>query len=381
MQEFLFNISLFGASGVWEGLKEAISFFLQLLYQFTALINIPSYALAIVLFTVIIKFALYPLTLKQMRSMRGMQKIQPLISELDKKYGDNPQKKQEEMFRIYKEYNVNPLSGCLPILIQFPILILLYRTLFNFVPPEGVHYSFLWIDNLSLPDPTGWAFPVIVAAATFLQQKFSTVDQNNPTQKIMLYIMPIFFGFISRNFPAALSIYWITFSIMGGLQQHMVNKIYDKQDQLAAEAKALEEAENPPKKAKKPTELEKAIAAATAEKEAKAKAKQESKDRSKENTNKPASISEIFDGDHPYSRKTTSMVSTPEGVVYLNKDKTDADITSGTDLMDEESQAEMSKSRPVSQEIKNKGKSKSGGGKNVNRSKSNQNKDNQHRKK
>jgi YidC/Oxa1 family membrane protein insertase len=376
MQDFLFNISLFGASGVWDGLKEAISFFLQLLYQFTTVINIPSYALAIVLFTVIIKFALYPLTLKQMRSMRGMQKIQPLISELDKKYGDNPQKKQEEMFRIYKEYNVNPLSGCLPILIQFPILILLYRTLFNFVPPEGVHYSFLWIENLSLPDPTGWAFPVIVAAATFLQQKFSTVDQNNPTQKIMLYVMPIFFGFISRNFPAALSIYWITFSVMGGLQQYMVNKTCDRQDRLAAEAKALEEAENPPKKAKKPTELEKAIAAATAEKEAKAKAKTESKDRSKESTNKPVTMAEVFDGDHPYSRKTTGTVSTPEGVIYLNKDKTNTDATDGTDLMDEESMAEMPESRPVSPEAKNKGKSKSGGS-----NSGNKNKSNQHRKK
>ncbi|MGI5892014.1 MAG: YidC/Oxa1 family membrane protein insertase [Bacillota bacterium] len=341
MHDFLFNISLLGISGLWNGIKDALAAFLQLLYQFTVIINVPSYALAIVIFTVIVKFALYPLTVKQMRSMRSMQKIQPLIAALDKKYANNPQKKQEEMFRIYKENNVNPLSGCLPLLIQFPILIALYRTLYNFTPPEAVHYTFFWVQNLSMPDPT-FVFPVLVGLATFFQQKFSITDINNPSQKVMLYAMPIFFGFISRSFPAALSIYWISFSLIGALQQYMVNKICDKQDLLAAEAQAQAEVENPSKKSKKPTELEKAIAAAKAEKEAKAKAKQDAKNKQvKDKLTK----NDIFDGDHPYSRRKPNVVSTPEGVVYMD-DQNEESLSSGI--------TEMSESKPLSQEMKNK---------------------------
>ncbi|MGI6361620.1 MAG: YidC/Oxa1 family membrane protein insertase [Bacillota bacterium] len=360
MLEFFFNISnnLLGISNGWNAIKDALAWFLNILYQFTDIVNLPSYALAIVLFTIVIKLALYPLTLKQMRSMRGMQKIQPLIMEINQKYENDPQKKNEETFRIYREYDINPLSGCLPLLIQMPILIALYRTIYSFVPPEGVNYSFFWIDSLSLPDPTGWILPVIVGLATFLQQKMSTVDSSNPSQKMMLYFMPIFFGFISRNFPAALSLYWISFSVLGGVQQIMVNRKCAKEE-LLAEEKLEQEALLDPKKRhqkehRKLSELDRAVAAAQAEKEKKAKEKAAKRGKEgKDNKDKGQEVktkltqNEIFDGDHPWSKRsddeTGGYISTPDGSVRIDEGASAA-----------KTNKPLPESKPLSEEMRSK---------------------------
>jgi len=197
---------------------------LEWLYQVTVQIGIPSYALAIVLLTVIIKILLYPLTYKQMQSMKVMQELQPKIKELDKKYKNDPKKKQEAMMELYKKHGANPMSGCLPLLIQFPILIALFRGLQTFQPSNMEHYNFLWITDLSKADPTGIILPVLVGLATFGQQYVTSPNANDPTQKTMLYAMPILFGFMTRSFPAGLALYWIVFSVVGALQQIYINK-------------------------------------------------------------------------------------------------------------------------------------------------------------
>lgn len=197
---------------------------LEWLYQVTVQMGIPSYALAIVLLTVIIKVLLYPLTYKQMKSMKVMQELQPKIKELDKKYKSDPKKKQEAMMELYKKHGANPMAGCLPLLIQFPILIALFRGLQTFEPSNMEHYNFLWISDLSKADPTGIVLPVLVGLATFAQQYVTSPNANDPTQKTMLYAMPILFGFMTRSFPAGLAFYWIVFSIVGGLQQIYINK-------------------------------------------------------------------------------------------------------------------------------------------------------------
>jgi len=196
---------------------------LEWLYQLTAQIGIPSYALAIVLLTVAIKVILYPLTYKQMKSMKVMQELQPKIKELDKKYKNNPKKKQEAMMELYKKNGANPLSGCLPLLIQFPILIGLFRGLQSFVPTNPEHYNFFWITDLSKADPTGIVLPLLVAASTFLQQYVTTPNTGDSTQKTMLYAMPVIFGWMSRSFPAGLAFYWIVFSVVGTVQQLIIN--------------------------------------------------------------------------------------------------------------------------------------------------------------
>lgn len=225
---------------IWAGLKDFMAMVLEKLFSFTMAINIPSYALAILLFTIIIKVLLYPLTVKQMRSTRNMQRIQPLIKEVEKKHKGNPRQHQEELSKLYKEYNVSPLGGCLPLLIQMPIMIALYRVLMTFEPLHTEYYSFLWLKNLSLPDPTGIVLPLIVAGSTFLQQYLAVTNKNDTTQKMMLYAMPIMFGYFARNFAAGLAIYWISYSIVGAIQQIFINR-GAKKETAAFEAKLEEE--------------------------------------------------------------------------------------------------------------------------------------------
>lgn len=197
---------------------------LEWLYQLTIQVGIPSYALAIVLLTVIIKILLYPLTYKQMKSMKAMQELQPKIKELDKKYKNDPKKKQEAMMEMYKAHGANPMAGCLPLLIQFPILIALFRGLQTFQPSSLEHYNFMWISDLGKADPTGFVLPVLVGLTTFLQQYITSPNANDPTQKTMLYAMPVLFGWMTRSFPAGLALYWIAFSVVGTLQQIYINK-------------------------------------------------------------------------------------------------------------------------------------------------------------
>lgn len=197
---------------------------LEMLFQLTQKVGFPSYAIAIFLLTVIIKVILYPLTYKQMKSMQVMQQLQPKIKELDKKYASDPKKKQEAMMEIYKQHGANPMSGCLPLLVQFPILIALFQGLQKFQPADPTYYTLFGFWNLSEMDPTGIVLPVIVGLTTFLQQYVTSPNTTDQTQKIMLYAMPVLFGWMTRNFPAGLAFYWIVFSVVGTVQQLYINK-------------------------------------------------------------------------------------------------------------------------------------------------------------
>lgn len=193
------------------------------LYQLTVGAGVPSYGLAIILLTLLIKVVLYPLTQKQMKSMSAMQKIQPKVKEIQEKWKDkNQQKMQQKIMDLYKENNVNPMGGCLPLLIQLPILIALYRSLFSFPFINEEHASFIWVTNLSLTDPY-FILPALAGITTYLQTKMTT-SMADPTQRTMLYVMPLMIVWISSTFPAGLSLYWVTFNIAGILQQYLVNR-------------------------------------------------------------------------------------------------------------------------------------------------------------
>jgi len=200
---------------------------LEGLYQFSVTIGWPSYALAIIILTVIIKLVLIPLNVKQIKSMRQIQQVQPLMKEIEKKYASNPQKKQEEQMKLYQEHKINPLAGCLPLLVQMPILIVLYNGVRYFEPLNPQYNNFLWIPNLSQPDPSGWILPLLMILTTFLQSFTSSGKPKDMNTKIMMYGLPLLMGWWGRTFPAGVCLYWVIFAIIGTIQQVVINKGID----------------------------------------------------------------------------------------------------------------------------------------------------------
>lgn len=205
---------------------------MEALYLFTVQIGIPSYALAIILLTIIVNMILYPLKHTQMKSMKKMQDLQPKIKELEVKHKNDPQKKQQEMMDLYKQNGANPIMGCLPLIIQLPIFISLYRTLQGFKYTNPAHAKFLWITDIGKITKTVDPFfilPILVAVTTYYSQKISMQKNvsdptQQTTQQTMLYVMPLLFGYMTINFPAGLAIYWVTFSLVGVVQQLFINR-------------------------------------------------------------------------------------------------------------------------------------------------------------
>lgn len=222
-------------NSLFKYLVDFISSTIQFFYTITASIGFANYGLAIILFTIAVKIVLLPLTAKQIKGMRVMQELQPKVQEIQKKYKNNPQKAQQEVVNLYKKYNASPLSGCLPILVQMPILFALFSSLRKFFDPNLhpdfvnlAHANFFWIKNLGFPDPI--ILPILVAIGTFLQQKVSMSGQMEGPQKTMLYFMPLFIGWVSRNFPAGLALYWVMYNIMGIFEQFFLRRPAAKEE-------------------------------------------------------------------------------------------------------------------------------------------------------
>lgn len=196
--------------------------FVEYLFGLTQSFGFPSYALAIILLTIIVKILLYPLMRKQMQSMANLTKLQPKIAAIERKYGKNPAKKNEALVKLYQQNNINPMAGCLPLLIQLPIFVCLYRALLNFEYTGGFD-SFFWVEHIGNPDPTYIYLPVLVGLSTYAQQKIMITNKKDRMQNTMLYVMPIMLGFMAMRFPAGLCLYWVTYSVIGALQQLAVN--------------------------------------------------------------------------------------------------------------------------------------------------------------
>ena len=187
-------------------------------YNLTAAVGFANYGIAIILMTILVKALMYPLTAKQVRSMKAMQELQPALKKLQNDYKNNPQLLQQKMAERYKEAGGNPLAGCLPLLIQMPILMGVYYCLY------GYSYSgdptFLWLTSLSDTDPL-YVLPILSALTTYIQQKQTMANngQDNQQMKIMSYMMPLFIGWISLNFPSGLVVYWVTMNLCQIAQQ------------------------------------------------------------------------------------------------------------------------------------------------------------------
>ncbi len=214
---------------MWQSLVNGVIKLIEILYEITVKIGTPSYTLAILILTVLIRLALYPLNDKQLTSTRKLQEIQPELTKLQKKYKNNPEKMNKEMIKLYQENNVSPMGGCLPLLVQMPIIIALFQALRQF-PYTDLGATFLWVPHLKNPDPY-MILPIFVALATYFQSKVSmgnSSNQSNPqaarTQKSMLYAMPILVGWMSTKFPAGLCLYWIFYGLTGMIQQIFINR-------------------------------------------------------------------------------------------------------------------------------------------------------------
>jgi len=209
---------------------------LQLLGFFYGLVH--NWGWAIIILSLTVYFALFPLSIKQMRSMKEMQALQPKIEALRKELKDNPQKLNKEIMELYKEHKVNPLGGCLPLLLQMPIFFALYQALIRSTALRGAH--FLWIKDLSSPDKLFVLknsipflgnqvniLPILMAVGMFVQQKISmgkaTTGEAAQQQKIMSIIMPIMFGVIFYQMPAGLVLYWFVNSVLMLCYQFRIN--------------------------------------------------------------------------------------------------------------------------------------------------------------
>jgi len=182
---------------------------------------IHNYGVAIILLTIVIKLILYPLTHKSFKSMKEMQKIQPKITALREKYKDNKEMLNKEIMTLYRTQKVNPLGGCLPMLLQIPVFFALYKVLLDSIELRHAPFIF-WIQDLSAKDPY-YITPILMGASMFIQQKM-TPQVGDPTQAKLMLMLPIVFTFMFLNFPSGLVIYWLVNNLLSIAQQFYINK-------------------------------------------------------------------------------------------------------------------------------------------------------------
>tara|TARA_Y100000310_G_scaffold210919_2_gene211602 strand:+ start:7446 stop:8366 length:921 start_codon:yes stop_codon:yes gene_type:complete len=199
-----------------------------------------NFGIAVIAFTLIVRMIMIPLSVKQSRQIKSMGALQPLMKEIQAKHKNDKQRASQETMRLYKDHGVNPL-GCLgPMFIQFPIWIGLYQAILQTVPsnPESlvglsrhlygwlpqvhkvvpIDSSFLWLD-LAKPDPSPFIMPILVGGSMFVMQKMSSMpaadDRQASTNRMMLWMMPLMFGFFTLNFPSGLAVYWVVSNVIG----------------------------------------------------------------------------------------------------------------------------------------------------------------------
>lgn len=213
--------------GMWRWLCYPLVWVLNF---FNALI--PNYGVAIILLTILVRLVFWPLTHKSSMGMRKMQEIQPKMKELQKKFKDNPQRLQQETWQLYRDHKVNPLSSCLPMLVQIPVFIALFTVLRSAV--ELRYAPFLWISDLSEPEAlfASWfpfgglnILPLAMAGLTMLQSAF-TPSGDNSQQRMMMIMMPLMMLVMFYNFPSALSLYWALSTAFGVAQAWWIKKRY-----------------------------------------------------------------------------------------------------------------------------------------------------------
>jgi YidC/Oxa1 family membrane protein insertase len=193
-----------------------------------------NYGWAIIVLTILVKIIFWPLTHKSYKSMKDMQKLQPKMAKIREKYKDNREMMNQEMMALYKTYKVNPMGGCLPMVIQIPVFFALYSLLGYAIELRHAPYL-LWINDLSAPDRlpigvmipyVGYGIPVLtllMGASMFIQQKM-TPTTGDPTQAKIMLFLPVVFTFMFINFASGLVLYWLVNNVLSIGQQYYINK-------------------------------------------------------------------------------------------------------------------------------------------------------------
>ncbi|MBZ4658260.1 MAG: yidC [Desulfacinum sp.] len=214
--------------GWFTFLAKPLLVFLKWLYNY-----FHNYGIAIIILTVIIKILFWPLTHKSYKSMQVMKKIQPKMAQIREKYKDDREKLNQELMMLYRTYKVNPLGGCLPMVLQIPVFFALYRMLYGAI--ELRHQPFwLWINDLTAPDRLNVGFDIpylgglpvltlLMGASMFIQQKM-TPTSGDPRQEKMMLMMPVIFTVFFINFPSGLVLYWLVNNVLSIVQQYWINR-------------------------------------------------------------------------------------------------------------------------------------------------------------
>ncbi len=201
--------------GIWSILAVPILRGLQFFFSI-----IGNYGVAIILLTIIIRTLTFPLQYKSFKSMKKMQEIQPELSKIREKHKENPQKMQTETMALFKKAGTNPLSGCLPMVLQMPIFFAFYRVLYSSVELVDAPFIF-WIHDLSEKDPF-YVLPVLMAVAMFFHQRLTPTTTMDPTQKKIMMFMPLIFAVFMKDFPSGLTLYIVVSTFVAMLQQIFV---------------------------------------------------------------------------------------------------------------------------------------------------------------
>ena len=214
--------------GWYERTFRPISLLILRVFKFFQ-IFIPNYGIVIIIFSILVKIVVYPLTKKSYKSMKEMSRVQPLLTEIREKYKSDPQRMNKETMKLYKEHGINPLGGCLPMLLQLPLLGALFIVFRSTIQLRGASFIPGWIDDLSSADTIftlpfslplyGDQFnilPILMAGSMIFQSKMTMQD---PKQKAMVYIMPIFMLLIFNQFPSGLNLYYTMFNLLTIIQQ------------------------------------------------------------------------------------------------------------------------------------------------------------------
>lgn len=205
-----------GAQSKMGYITSALAWVLQYISE-----AVGSYGLGIIIVTFLLRLVLYPLTVSQAKSMAKLKKIQPELEEIQKKYKDKPEEYQKRTVELYRKHGVNPLGGCLPLLLQLPILWAFFPILRELPTSDITKFMGIWELSQVAKDPL-YILPILSGVTTWLQSKVTSTGDSS--QSAMLVVMPIMIGFMSAQFPAGLVLYWITSNLFSIGQQLWINK-------------------------------------------------------------------------------------------------------------------------------------------------------------
>ena len=221
-----FGWFVFGSWGLVKAVAKPIFYVLRFLFEFTH-----NYGITIILLTLSIKLMFVPLQYKSYKSMKQMQVIQPKVLALQAKLKDDRERLNKELIKLYKDHKVNPVGGCLPMVLQMPVFVALFNILYMTIDLRQAPFM-LWIKDLSVQDPY-YVLPIIMGATMVIQQKITPTTMDPTQAKIMLFL-PVFMTFLFVNFPAGLVLYWLTNNVLTITQQVVTERLFAKKWQVAA---------------------------------------------------------------------------------------------------------------------------------------------------